>query len=46
MKKLLVTTVIAVSIFANASAIAADSNFFIKANAGFSKLNKIRHLKS
>jgi opacity protein-like surface antigen len=46
MKKLLVTTIIAVSIFANASAIAADSNFFIKANAGFSKLNKIKRLKS
>ena len=39
MKKLLVT-VIVVSIFANTPASAADSNFFIKANAGFSKLNK------
>ncbi|KAF9758277.1 putative adhesin [Nosema granulosis] len=45
MKKLLVT-VIAVSIFANVPASAADSNFFIKANAGFSKLNKISNLKS
>jgi len=45
MKKYLVTA-IAVSIFATSSAIAADSNFFVKANAGLSKLNKTSNLKS
>ncbi len=45
MKKLLLTTV-AASIFTAFSAAAADSNFFVKASAGLSKLNKTGKIKS
>lgn len=45
MKKLLVT-VIAVSIFATSQTLAADSNFYVKANVGLSKLNRTGKLTS
>ncbi len=45
MKKLLLTTV-TLLIFSAFAAAAADSNFFIKANVGISKLNKTGKFKS
>jgi len=45
MKKLLLTAA-AVSVLATSSAYAMEDTFYVKANAGWSKLNKIKGLKS
>ena len=45
MKKILLTAA-AVSVFATSSAYAMEDMFYVKANAGWSKLNKVKGLKS
>ena len=45
MKKILLTTV-ATAVLASSSAYATEGNFFVKANIGWTKMNKIKGLKS